>query len=401
MDGSGWVRRSLVLATVIALGATFSATPLIATPALASSTCVDGWQQVPFLSGLAAIDAEGTATLNGAPAWIVGLSSAMAEGKRVPLIGRWTGSAWDRVAAPWKGYGVLNAVSAVDATHAWTVGSIGSYTRWPIAGRWNGSSWTSVTVPHPPGQLGVFTDLALVNGSRLWVAGQTLQNGLAKPLVMFHRAKGWKGMSPSVPAQAEGGLSDITIAPGGRVWSAGWKTDSSGQGRPWIVYRQSGSWVTANLPNLDAGRAAILDLTFVSASNGWAAGWIEKDGAGYEPLLLHWNGSTWSVVPTPWAAGLSIGLSAVEVESTGRVVVAGWQDDLLKRDVVAVLDSGNWQVTSLSAGTDTRGAFTDTAPIIGGTLVVGYSDGLPASLMSCTPSGVRATRCARSKFGRG
>jgi hypothetical protein len=385
------MRLSLAVASISALLTTMTGGPFVPPTALAANDCVNGWQQLPFATNLAAIDAEGVASLNGAPAWIVGLTSAaVPDGDRNPLIGRWTGTTWERVATPWRNYGVLNAVAARSASRAWAVGSIGSYTRWPIAGRWNGSTWTSVAVPHPAGQLGVFTDLALVDGRRLWVAGSTLNNGFAKPLVMFRTRTAWKQLSPTIPALGEGGLSDVTIAPGGKVWAAGWQTDGSGQAKPWILFRQSGNWVTTPLPSLDAGRGAIMDLTFASATNGWAAGWIEEDGAGYEPLLMHWNGSIWTRVSTSWASGRSIGLDAVTAEASGRLVVAGWESALHKRDVLAVLDSSGWTVSSLTDPTDKRSALTDTTAVAGGTLVVGYSDGMPASVESCAAAMARS-----------
>jgi len=360
--------------------------------ASAASPCVDSWQPAPFSPSLIGLDAEGVTTLAGQPAWIVGLSSAQSESKRVPVIGRWTGTEWDRVPAPWKAYGVLNAVAATSASNAMAVGSIGSYTRWPIAARWDGTQWTAVSVPRPTGQLGVLTDISMVDATRYWVVGDRLQSGLLKPLVMYHNANGWKRINPSIPANAEGGLSDVTIAPGGVVWAAGWRTDALGQVRPWIMHRHDGAWVTTNIPALDAGKASVMDLAFASATDGWAAGFIEKDGSGYEPLLLHWNGSSWTSVSTAWASGQSMGLSAVQVEPSGRVVLAGWQVDQLLKDVVAVLDGSKWTVTSMSAGTRGRGAMTDTAPLANGTLVAGYSDGFPASLLPCATAPARTTQ---------
>jgi hypothetical protein len=360
----------------------------IAPVAFADSTCVAGWQTNEFGDKLEGLDAQGVATLNGQPSWIVGLSSAQSESKRVPLIGQWTGTSWAFSAAPWKSFGVLNAVSSTSPTNAWVVGSVGSYTRWPIAAHWDGAKWTTVAVPKPSGQLGVFTDMATVDTNRFWASGARLKNGLLKPIVSFHNLKGWHSRNPSIPSGAEGGLSDVTIAPGGRVWAGGWLTDTTGQGRPWVIYWTSKGWKTSLLAHADAGRASVMDLTFTSATNGYAVGFIERDGGGYEPLIQHWNGVSWSAVDTSWAAGRSIALAAVSVDSSGRLVVAGAEIGQQRRDIVAVHDSAGWHISSLSTGsanTD-RGNLTDTAPITNGTIVVGYSDGDPASLMSCTTS---------------
>lgn len=360
----------------------------VAPVAFADSTCNAGWQTNDFGAKLEGLDAQGVATLNGQPSWIVGLSSAQSESTRVPLIGQWNGTSWAFSAAPWRSFGVLNAVSSTSPTNAWVVGSLGSYTRWPIAAHWNGVKWTTVAVPQPRGQLGVFTDMATLDTNRFWASGARLNNGLLKPIVSFHNLKGWHSRNPSIPSTAEGGLSDVTIAPGGKVWAGGWLTDATGQGRPWVIYWTSKGWKTSLLAPADAGRASVMDVWFSSATDGYAAGFIERDGGGYEPLIQHWNGISWSAVDTSWAAGRSIAIAAVSVDSSGSLVVAGAEIGQQRRDIVAVLNPAGWQVSSLSTGSGTtdRGNLTDTEPITNGTLVVGYSDGDPASLMSCTTS---------------
>ena len=169
------------------------------------------------------------------------MATAKSEDIRVPLIGEWVNGAWTQVASPWSNYGALNAVATTSVSNAWTVGAIGSYTRWAIAGHWNGTAWTKVAVPRPAGQLSAFTDLALISASRFWAVGDRLVNGRLKPLAMVHRADGtWVTSSPAVGTVNEGGLTDVTAAPDGRIWVAGSRTYADGQGRPWVGYR---SWL--------------------------------------------------------------------------------------------------------------------------------------------------------------
>ncbi len=341
------------------------------------------------------MEPQGGAALNAQPAWVVGLASATAEGKRVPLIGHWVNGAWVKTAAPWTTYGVLNAVVATSDTNAWTVGDIGTYTRWPIVGRWNGTAWRSVSVPRPSGQLGVFADMANTDDVRFWAVGEHLVNGRAKPLAMLHDTTGWSTKNPSVDAAAEAGLTDVTIAPDtGTVWLGGWKTNGSGQARAWVLRRVNSVWQTSQLAPIAGGRAAITDLAF-TASGGWAVGFV--DGAhGYLPILQHWDGSAWSAVNLPWAAGRSVVLNAVDEDANGDLVVAGTEIDELRQDILAVRSGATWQVTSLSAGTADRATFTDTAPVAGGAMAVGFYDKQPITMMPCAGPGTPANLTPRS-----
>src|SRR3954462_6684111 len=165
LGGLGRIARSAVVAA-LSLVASLSpgAAPVLAAGSTsAAAACVDSWLPVALPAGLSAMEPMGGTALSGEPAWIVGLASATAEGKRVPLIGHWVNGAWAKTAAPWGTYGVLNAVVATSPTNAWTVGDIGTYTRWPILARWDGTSWKSASVPGPPGHLGALPEMPTRN----------------------------------------------------------------------------------------------------------------------------------------------------------------------------------------------------------------------------------------------
>src|SRR5262249_15991512 len=56
-----------------------------------------------------------------------------------------------------------------------------------------------------------------------------------------------------------------------------------------------GSWTVVPTPNPAGGGQNILNaIAMVSPSDGWAVG----EGQ-YESLAEHWNGSVWSIVPSP------------------------------------------------------------------------------------------------------
>ena len=372
------VLASLVGVTTMPIGGTLALDPA------AGAACVGGWQSMSFGDTLVGMEPQAVATLNGQPAWTVGLASAVAINRR-PMLAKWAGDSWQRVTGPWKAYGILNAVDATSASNAWTVGATGSYTRWPISGRWNGSTWSAVPVPRPEGELATLVDMALVTSQQLWAVGSKLQGGRSRPLVMKHETAGWTIHDPAVPVGTEAGLADVTRAPGGRIWAAGWKADANGQGRAWIIYRKSGTWRTAPLAALPAGRAAITDLTFLSASNGWAAGFVETAG-GYLPILQRWNGTTWANQPIPWATGRSIVLNAVEATADGRLTVAGIEVQQLRKDILATRTGSNWQVTTNSPGTIEISSMADIARLSTGVVAVGAINRQPVAVLPCAGS---------------
>ena len=349
----------------------------------AAQACVDGWRPTLLSGDLAHMEPQGAASLGGEPAWAVGIASARLH-SRAPLIAGWIGGRWQSTPGPWTKYGVLNAVAATAPNNAWTVGSIGSYTRWPVSARWNGAGWSNVPVPKPAGQLGTFTDLAMLSSDQFWAVGARLDAGRVKPLAVLRGTETWTTSSPVLPGGAEGGLTDVTVGPNGRVWASGWRTDASGEGRPWVVYRSGTKWINSPMAPVATGRSSVMDLTFASPHDGWAAGFVESSGDGYIPLLQHWNGTSWTAVALPWASSRSILLHAVEVDGAGRLTLAGMEVDDVRRDVLAVREPAGWRVTSLSQGTDHNSVLMDTAPLSTGTLGAGFFDLQALLMLPCT-----------------
>ena len=67
--------------------------------------------------------------------------------------------------------------------------------------------------------------------------------------------------------------------------------------------------------------------------------------------------------------------------------MAGTEIDELRQDILAVRSAATWQATSLSAGTADRATFTDTAPVAGGAMAVGFYDKQPITMMPCAGPG--------------
>ena len=384
------VRRCLTIALsgLMAVASVPVSSTLAVGPAPAAQ-CVGAWEPVGLPQSLSGMEPQAVATLDGEPAWLAGLASAVAS-KRSPMLASWVNDAWQRVPGPFTAYGILNDVEATSPTNAWTVGSTGSYIRWPISARWNGGTWNAIAVPKPSGQLATFADMALIKGQQLWAVGSKLTNGRIKPLAMKHLSSGWSTHDPPVPTNSEAGLADVTRAPGGRIWAAGWKSDAEGQGRGWVISRKNGAWRTTELDVLPPGRAAVTDLSFRSAKDGWAAGFVETT-EGYQPLLQRWNGSRWSNRAVPWAVGRSIILNAVEVATNGRVAVGGMEVGQLRSDVLATLTGSSWQVAGLSAGTVEISTMSDVARLSSGFVAAGAIDRQPITMFPCSTGATTTT----------
>jgi hypothetical protein len=181
-------------------------------------------------------------------------SSAAAQ----TLVESWDGTSWSVVPSPNRALGAaLSAVSCVSATACTAVGDFyrsGDVIK-TLAESWNGTSWSVVPAPNPPP----------VNGSA-WLTGVSCVSATACTAV------GYREQSLNVQM---------------RTLVESWN------GTSWSV-----------VPSPNAGRATSANglggVSCVSATACTAAGEYENVDSGTDKTLVEsWNGTSWSVVPSP------------------------------------------------------------------------------------------------------
>jgi hypothetical protein len=232
---------------------------LSAGPALAAG---GGWTIVAAPPTGQDANLSGVTTTSDNDAWAVGYCCARPNFlDAVPIIDHWNGSAWSQASVPSTGYSTnsLTAVSASSTSDAWAVGRSEPqrYTFYPLAMHWNGTAWSVSTsfVSALSGQLGV-------------------------------------GVADISPTDAD--------AIGGHLGSAHNGLVAQWNGSTWTR-------LTVPLPNNDNMLSDLYAISADSASDVWIVGTylFEVNSSDYaeETYSLHWNGSAWSIVPMPLEHG--------------------------------------------------------------------------------------------------
>jgi hypothetical protein len=88
-------------------------------------------------------------------------------------------------------------------------------------------------------------------------------------------------------------------ASGGQAWAVGERLDAGYQDRALIERFGGTRWSVVNNPQPGALRDMLFSASALSPSNVWVAGDKEGTDGRFETLVEHWNGSRWSVTPTP------------------------------------------------------------------------------------------------------
>jgi hypothetical protein len=225
-----------------------------------------------------------------------------------PMIMHWNGKKWrlERFADATK-IGMIVSVSALSASDAWAVGELGYFPgRVPLILHWNGTSWNPVPVPDL-GPVSILESVSAVSADDAWAVGTNIRH-----LLIVHWNGSW-WMRQTAPQQREPNLASVAADSAGAVWAVG--STVAVNVRALIMRRTGSSWQV--VPGPKPGVGSLAAVAVVSAHNVWAVGGTYKA----IPVILHWNGASWSRSKGPAAVfpGVLDGLAVISADNVWAV----------------------------------------------------------------------------------
>ena len=157
-------------------------------------------------------------------------------------------------------------------------------------------SWQRVQTPNPRrGHESQLVAVSAPTASSAWAVGNFFsghEGGVHGPIVERWDGTHWQLTDPGLPSGAF--LSDVSALSPQDVWIAG----SYRQGNhAFVQHLQDGRWQTAQLP-VSARYSHLMAIDAISDQDVWAVG-DQSDGHTGQTLILHWDGARWAVVPSP------------------------------------------------------------------------------------------------------
>jgi hypothetical protein len=241
----------------------------------------------------------GVAAIARSDAWAVGNYRAP-NGHLRTLIVAWNGTAWRQQASPNPG-GTgrddrLTAVTAISADDAWAVGyySGASSPRRALVLHWDGTSWRQVSTPSPGRSRGAMLfGVSAISASDAWAVGYLIKPG-PSILVLHWDGHAWtRSVTPDL-GSSWAILSGVGGSSASNLWAVGHSKSASGQAAGLILHWNGATWTRLPSPTPDPGDSALLiGVTASSSSNAWAVGSYRTPDGYAQGLFLHWNGSSW------------------------------------------------------------------------------------------------------------
>jgi hypothetical protein len=244
----------------------------------------------------------------------------------------WNGASWSEQSLPLGAYnrGVPSGVSCLGPI-CMAVGYDFNYEQpsdeVPSAQRWNGSAWTLLNLPVPAGaSSSVLTSVSCPTTTNCTAVGYA---GLSNPLAARWNGSAWT--IQTTPGTAA--LTGVSCPTTHLCWAVGGK--SSIVAEEW----KGSAWTRHSLPvPMGATSASLSGISCPSASDCVAVGDYTNRRGKAMTLAEQWNGTSWSILPTPNPSGsITSYLSSVSCPTAQTCTAVGHYESTPNSDLTLAL----------------------------------------------------------------
>ena len=328
-----------------------SAVVLFAGVSLAGAS--QDWEAVPanLLNGIT-FGVDGTSPTD---VWAVGYHTPNPPlGPTLTLTMHFDGKDWSVVSSPNPDpdYQFVSDVAAVRSDWAIAVGTyspVGSKAQ-TLALEWDGSSWSHIQSPEAKNGC-AFRSITKTPSGEMFAAG-TWQEGNG---LLAHRTGGSWDVHLAPPVRVfRNRFYGVSALSEDEIWCVGTKGESYGDFEILIQrYDGNGNWTTFDEPT-PGWSDSLEDVVAIASDDVWVAGfWYDPGLSATQPLLMHFDGASWTQESLPPFLDRGAELRAIEAISSTEVYASGTYPDNngIPRPFVLGYDGTGWsEITLPSSG---------------------------------------------------
>ena len=138
--------------------------------------------------------------------------------------------------------------------------------------------------------------VAATSASDAWAVGGYSTSTVGRALIEHWNGTQWCRVPSPQPGTSDGltGVAAISPTDAWAVGTYGHQGLMTPAGKPLVLHWDGTSWTQATAPFF-GGFSGLGGVSAVSATNAWAVGSVDS-GSHFIPttLILHWNGTTWT-----------------------------------------------------------------------------------------------------------
>src|SRR5438067_261593 len=195
---------------------------------------------------------------------------------------------------------VFQDVDSSSSTDAWAVGSYlsGGALR-TLAEHYDGSAWTKFKTPNVTGSDNVLNDVVDLSPTDAWAVGW---ENAYYTLVEHWNGTSWSVVTSPSPGTQWSYLTAVDASNSTDVWAVGWQQSSPGLHTTLALHYQGSTWDVVPTPNTADPSDNLSAVAAIAPNDVWAGGYTSAT-TGAQTLLMHWDGTAWTIVPSPNLVG--------------------------------------------------------------------------------------------------
>ena len=203
----------------------------------------------------------------------------------------------------------LLGITAISGNDVWTVGWSQDpqgplYVKRTLIQHFEGTTWNIVQSPNPQKDIqSVLHSVSGKSANDVWAVGASHNGSLPSRTLVEHWAgTQWTIVKSPSPDTQFNELRGVAALSANDVWAVGYRggTKTETPIETLILHWDGASWSQVPSPNIPGGANQLFGITAIAANDIWAVGF-----AGGAPLAMRWNGSAWSIVAVERNGGLS------------------------------------------------------------------------------------------------
>lgn len=255
---------------------------------------------------------------------------------------------WEVVPSPNLGTeaNTLSSVAAAADDDVWAVGAgydqlLNAYRT--VIEHWNGANWSIISSPNATDGYNLLNGVAVAGANNIWAVGQAA-NGSTYSTLIEHSAGGKRSLWSIVASPNVAGNSCVlnaiaAVAPND-IWAVGYSTDSDFHDQSLTMHWDGTTW--SIVPSPAVGNDILYAVAAIASNDVWATG-RTKVGYGHgRTLTLHWDGLNWMVVPSPNDSTTNNSLFGVAAVAANDVWAVGSAGSL--KTLAIHWNGGSWSV---------------------------------------------------------
>ena len=316
---------SILISVLVLLLAVMFVTARVAQ---AASTWSENWRIVNspnmgsnnnFVSALAAISTNDV--------WATGYFTIPGTHTDNGLIEHWNGSRWSLVPNPNPGTRsyFIKAVSAVSPNDVWAVGfskdQNGNNPK-TLTEHWDGSQWSIIPSPNVGTDSFLLGDVA-ISSSNVWAVGLGIRSSGGSALIEHWNGTKWSLVSSPNVGSPFYSLGEARAISANDIWAVGSASDTRNVFHTLVEHWDGTQWNIVRSPNVGSNNNFLNSVTTVSVNDVWAVGTSTNNSHINKTLIEHWDGTQWSVVRSPNGGSSNNFLGEVSAASANDIWTVG------------------------------------------------------------------------------